>query len=120
VILCQERTTDDHGNEVVYLGAFLKDGADIEPFPTMESDHESYFFQPTMNVRDSLRPSFDALKTGGGKFADKAAAVQRIKAATNAARTTAYRHVDELIRAGLVIEKPDFSLQVNAKAAVGG
>jgi hypothetical protein len=120
VILCQERTTDEHGNEVVYLGAFLKDGADIEPFPSMETDHESYFFQPTMNVRESLRPSFDALKTGGGKFVDKATAVQRIKAATKAARTTAYRHVDDLIRAGLVIEKPDGSLHVSPKAAVGG
>jgi hypothetical protein len=120
VILCQERITDDHGDEVIYLGAFLKDGADVDPFPSMETDHESYFFQPTMIVSDPLRKSFDALRTAGGTFTEKAAAVQVIRATTGAARTTAYRHVDQLIRAGLLIEKPNSSVQINPKAVNGG
>ena len=43
VIILQERTMDERGEEIVHLGAFLKDGPDIEPLTLMESDQESFF-----------------------------------------------------------------------------
>ena len=50
LIVCQEWVPNANGDEVVYLGAFLKDGADIDPFPLMESDHESFYWERTQDI----------------------------------------------------------------------
>jgi hypothetical protein len=103
VIVLQERNIDDKGNEIIHLGAFLKDGADVDPFPLMESDHESFFWKRTAQVPETLRKSFDAMSGDG--FKDKASAATIIMKKTGASRATVYRHLEALIRLGLIGEE---------------
>ncbi len=104
VIVLQERTEDSKGDEVVYLGAFLKDGADIEPFPLMESDHQSFYWSVSTTVPDTLNASYMALTKAGGPFKDKAKAVGALIEYAGVSRATAYRKVEALLRLKLLIE----------------
>jgi hypothetical protein len=105
VIVLQERIIDEKGNEVVHLGAFLKDGPDIEPMQLMESDHLSFYWQVATVVPKYLRESFDALAKANILIKDRAKAAELIKQSTGVARATAYRHVEGLIRAGVLMEE---------------
>ena len=41
VIVCQERVIEEQ-EERLYLGAFLKDGPDVEPIPLAETGAQSF------------------------------------------------------------------------------
>jgi len=102
VIVLQERSLDEKGNEVVHLGVFLKDGPDVEPFPLMETDHESFYWEQVKLVPAKLRPSYDALASRGCGW-EKSKAADEIKRQTGASRATAYRHFDAMARAGILV-----------------
>jgi len=102
VIISQERISDE-GNEIVHLGAFLKDGADVEPISLMESDHESFYWEIVTSVPQQLRESCNALHNAGGRFSDKAEAVKQITNSTKASRATAYRQINAMLRLGLLL-----------------
>jgi hypothetical protein len=104
VIVLQERTLNDKGEEIVNLGCFLKDGPDIEPFPLMESDHESFFWEVVTIVPTHLEGSYDALKAAGGRFKSKIAAAQEIITRVKLGRATAYRHIDTMLRLKLIAD----------------
>jgi hypothetical protein len=105
VIVCQERVIEGE-TELVYLGAFLKDGADIEPIPLVETDNESFLFKPSTDIPSHLRSSYDALK-GRQNFRDKSAAAQVLQAKVGNGRSTAFRHVNQLAERGLLVEGED-------------
>jgi hypothetical protein len=44
VIVCQERVVEGE-MEMLYLGAYLRDGADVEPMPLHESAVETFFWK---------------------------------------------------------------------------
>jgi hypothetical protein len=102
VIVCQEWMPNANGDEVVHLGAFLKDGADIEPFPLIESDHNSFFWERTQNIPAHLTRSVTAL--GTGTWANKTAAAAEILKKAGIGRATAFRHVEAMIRAKILTE----------------
>ena len=101
-IICQEREIDKH-TEVLYLGAYLKDDADIEPIPLEESDAESFYWQVCPSIPEHLRSIYDALKAAGGKFANKSQAVQTAVGA-GIKQSTAYRQFKELGDRGILVE----------------
>ncbi len=102
VIVLQERTESENGDEVVYLGAFLKDGADIDPIALMETDHESYYWQIKACVPERLTSAVQAL--GGRKFKNKRDAARAIELGAKVARATAYRRLEDLLRLKLAAE----------------
>ncbi len=70
MIVCQERCEDLDG-EVVYLGAFGKDWADLPPMRLKESGHETFHWVLSDALPDHLRLSLQHLKAAGGTFPDK-------------------------------------------------
>ena len=99
------------GDEEVYLGAFMRDGADIEPFPIVETDYKSFYFETTTDVPPNVRDAFDALKD---KLPiKKSQALTAIRKANLVARATAYRHLNELLRLRLVTENAGGSISAN-------
>ncbi len=103
MIVCQERTIEAD-TEAVYLGAFLKDGADIEPIPLEESGHESFLWEVRADVPRHLVESYEALKKAGGKFTSKNAIVKVLTGAKVNPKT-AHRHIRDLANRGLLVEK---------------
>jgi len=98
VIVCQERAMEGD-TEVVYFGAFMKDGPDIEPIPLTETADGSFLFKPSSRVPPFLRGSFDLLKDVA--FHDRGAAADVLQQ-HGATRSTAFRHVSRLCELGLV------------------
>jgi hypothetical protein len=112
-IICQERVMED-SVEIVYWGAFMKDGADIEPLPLEESDPQSFFWQVSTEVPAHLRQAYDTLKKAGGKFANKKTAAEILMNA-GSTKPTAYRHLKELEHRSLLTSKGDeLELQTGA------
>jgi hypothetical protein len=103
VIVLQERSMNDKGEEVVHLGVFLKDGPDVDPFPLMESDNQSFFWEISIVLPQGLEHSYEALKNRYLK--DRAAAAREMSQRAKVSRATAYRHVGALIRVGLLKEE---------------
>jgi len=104
VIVCQEREIDKaSGVEVVHLGAFLKDGADIGPLPLWESDTESFFWEVSPEVPTRLLKAFEALNKAGGQFADKSSAAKVLEQ-DGVPRSTAFRHLKDLMDGGHVVK----------------
>jgi hypothetical protein len=104
VIMCQERTMQED-TETVYFGAFMREGADVDPIPLVETDHESFCWRPTASVPDHLRDSFEALRRVGRPFRQKKEAVEAIAASTGKPVKTAYRHVADLMNRGLLARR---------------
>jgi hypothetical protein len=100
VIVCQERTMED-GNEILHLGAFMKDGPDAEPTALEESDAKTFFWIPRAEIPPHLQKSFEILTKAGGSFSEKGEAVACLKSA-GITKPTAYRHVDEMKSKGLL------------------
>ena len=115
VIVCQEWMKEPNGDEVVHLGAFLKDGADIEPFPLMETDKGSYFWDRIEEIPLRLSPAVNAL--GIGTWANKSAVADIIRKGTGVARATAFRYVDEMLRAKIITELPGGTLTRKRESA---
>jgi AAA domain len=104
VIALQERVERPGRDEEVHIGAFMKRGADVQPFRTIETGLDSYTFKMVFEIPALLDASYAALKTAGGKFPTKSAAVEKIKYATKVSEATAYRHVDAMIRLKLLVD----------------
>jgi len=104
VVVCQERQMSAEEDEVVYLGAFLKDGPDIEPTALEESNGQSFFWKVCPRVPDKLKRSFDVLKQAGGIFPKLTAAQQELTKA-GGKRATAYRHIGELRKRGFLLKR---------------
>jgi len=101
VIVCQERLIENE-REVVSWGAFLRDDADIEPIPVVESNPLSFFWETSLDVPDHLRPSYDALSKAAIRFHGQSDAAQVIKRTTGKSKPTAYRHLNQLKNIGLI------------------
>lgn len=101
VIVCQERVIENEC-EKVYWGVFLRDGADVEPIPLIETEPESFYWEVSREVPEYLKGSFDALKKAGAKFYGKAEAVEALRQ-IGTSRATAYRHVIQMFSAGLLV-----------------
>ncbi|HKV41231.1 MAG TPA: hypothetical protein VJX67_18645, partial [Blastocatellia bacterium] len=102
VIICQERLTDDKGNESVYLGAFSKDAADVEPLRLTETDAESFLWRVEREVPDHLAASWSALRRSGKlEFSTKTDIAKELTK-SGVARSTAYRQIEELEQRGLL------------------
>ena len=105
VVVCQERRVEGDV-ETVYLGAYMKDAADVEPLPLVESGHESFYWIVSRNVPEKLRASYEALRKVGCSFKSATDAVAVLMAGQNgrgATRATAYRHVKELRDGGFLV-----------------
>jgi hypothetical protein len=101
VIVCQERTMEK-GDEILFLGAFMKDGPDAEPTALEESGASSFFWIPRAEIPGHLRNSFDILKKNAGWFGNKGEVVACLKS-VGIKQPTAYRHADEMVTKGLLI-----------------
>lgn len=89
--------------EVVYWGAFLKDAADIEPLPLVESDVETFYWQVSPDLPPELQAPLAALTKAGASFKNKSAAAHAISQGTNRGRSTAYRDVEDLLNRGFLV-----------------
>ncbi|MGA3318850.1 MAG: hypothetical protein ABSC64_20730, partial [Candidatus Korobacteraceae bacterium] len=108
VVVCQEQVFESD-IETVYLGTYMKDCADVEPLPLVESDHESFYWTVSRKVPERLRASYETLRRAGGPFEGQAGAVAVLMTGQNgrggATRPTAYRHVKQLHEGGFLIHK---------------
>ena len=114
VVVCQERKVEGDV-ETVYLGAYMKDSADVEPLPLVESDQESFYWIVSRKVPERLRASYEALRRAAQPFKSAADAVTVLMAGQNghgAARATAYRHVKDLRNGGFLVLDADGNLAV--------
>ena len=102
-IVCQEQLIEGD-RETVYIGAFGRDGPDVEPMPLEESDAESFYWQVCPEIPATLRPSFEALRKAGGRFPNKGPAARAILEQCGIKRASAYRHIDGLLNRGLLRE----------------
>jgi len=102
VVICQERRIEGDV-ETVYLGAYMKDAADVEPLPLVESDHESFYWIVSRKVPDKLRRSYETLRHASRPFSGEGDAVEALMTANSSSRATAYRHVKELRDGGFLL-----------------
>jgi hypothetical protein len=105
VVICQERRIESDV-ETVYLAAYMKDAADVEPLPLVESDHESFYWIVSRKVPEKLRASYEALRKAGRSFKNEAEAVTFLRSGQNGhgvARATAYRHVKDMRDGGFLV-----------------
>jgi hypothetical protein len=115
VVVCQERVVEGD-IETVYFGAYMKDAADVEPLPLVESDHESFYWIVSRNVPEKLRTSYETLRRAAHPFKGEADAVAVLIARQNGhglSRSTAYRHLKQLRDGGFL------ALDSNGKLVVG-
>jgi hypothetical protein len=101
VIVCQERITEGE-RELVYFGAFMKDGPDIEPMPLCETEEGSFFFRPSVQVPSFLRNSYETLRMQG-EIKDRGAASELLQN-SGVRRSTAFKHVKQLMQRGLLVQ----------------
>lgn len=101
VIICQERVVE-HELERLDLGAYLRDGADIEPIALRESEPQSFFWQVAPDVPGRLVECLNALHAAGGQFLNRAAAVAVLEQRAAVGRSTAYNRVEEMLNRGLL------------------
>jgi hypothetical protein len=102
LVVCQEQVSESDV-ETVYLGAYMKDAADVEPLSLVESDHESFYWTVSRKVPEKLRPSYEILRRAGGSFESQAEVVAVLMAGHGAKRATAYRHIKQLRDGGFLI-----------------
>jgi hypothetical protein len=112
VIICQERTQKD-GDEVLHFGAFAKDVPDIEPIKLEESGNETFFWQRCAEVPTHLKLAFEALKEGGGVFRKQNDAI-RCLVGSGTKSSTAYKHLGDLKKHGLLVMQDDGTLELRA------
>lgn len=101
VIICQERVmAGDH--ETVYWGAFLKDAADIEPLPLVETDHESFLWNVSEDIPANLRGPLEAVMKAAGPFKNNTVVADLLMKELALSRPTAFRRVHELLNYGIL------------------
>jgi DNA-binding transcriptional ArsR family regulator len=111
VVICQERHVESDV-EIVYFGGYMKDSADVEPIALVESNHESFFWTPSANVPDHLRKSFELLRATVRSFKSESDTVS-VLTDSKVTRSTAYRHVKQLLDGGFLAREQDGSVKVN-------
>jgi hypothetical protein len=114
VVVCQERRIESDV-ETVYLGAYMKDAADVEPLVLVESGHESFCWIASRNVPETLRSAYEALRRATRPFKGAADAVAVLMAGQNghrATRATAYRHIKQLCESGFLLPDGNGNLAV--------
>lgn len=101
VIICQERVIEGCV-EMLHLGAYLRDGADIEPIVLRESNFESFVWQVAPDIPLELTLCLDALRKSAGEFPNRTAAARVLEQTVGTCRSTAYSRIAELINRGLL------------------
>jgi AAA domain-containing protein len=103
VIVCQEREIE-RGVELLHLGAYLRDGADIEPMQLRESGPESFYWQIAPDLPLDLLECLDVLRPAGPSFANRTAAADVLQNALGSGRSTNFSRIKELYRRGLLVD----------------
>jgi hypothetical protein len=103
-VICQERV-EVHDTEIIYLGAFSKDEADITPIRLEESDPLSFYWEVRMALPPHLRETFKTLQPQ--YYDSPGAAAQWLIEHAGVSKSTAYRHVNELVQSGFLIQAGD-------------
>jgi hypothetical protein len=103
VIVCQERLVES-GMEMLHLGAYLRDGADIEPMALRESHAESFLWKVAPDLPPELTHCLDALRQAGGEFPNRTAAAAVLQHTVGTARSTAFSRITDLFNRGLLAE----------------
>lgn len=103
VIVCQERVVES-AMEMLHLGAYLRDGADIEPMALRESANESFLWIVAPDLPEELIFCLDALRGAGREFQSRTDAVTFLQQAVGAGRSTAFSRVKDLISRGYLID----------------
>jgi AAA domain-containing protein len=112
VIVCQERTVAS-GLEKLDFGAYLRDGADIEPMSVRETGFESFLWEVAPDIPLELTLCLDALKQSAEEFPNRAAAVAVLEQVVGCGRSTAYSRLKELSNRGLLVADNDGRLRVS-------
>jgi hypothetical protein len=113
VIACQERD-DSNGTEIIYFGAFMRDGADVTPLSLVETGPESFFFEVVPTVPETCQRSYSALKNAARTFVNKSDAAKVIEQETKLSRPSAFRHIGSLLLCGVLTENDDGTLVLMA------
>ena len=103
VIICQERVIEG-AVEMLHLGAYLRDGADIEPIVLRESNFESFIWQVAHDIPLELTLCLEALRKSAGEFPSRTAAAGVLQQTVGTGRSTAYSRIAELINRGLLTQ----------------
>jgi AAA domain len=103
VIICQERVVEG-GMETLHLGAYLRDGADIEPIILRETDLQSFLWKVAPDIPPELTECLDALRGSGGKFPNRTAAAAVLQQNGVSGRSTAFTRLKDLLNRGLLSE----------------
>lgn len=103
VIVCQERVVES-AMEMLHLGAYLRDGADIEPMALRESASESFLWIVAPNLPEELIFCLDSLRGAGREFQSRTEAVTFLQQTVGAGRSTAFSRVKALISRGYLVE----------------
>jgi hypothetical protein len=104
VIVCQERVVEG-AVEMLHLGAYLRDGADIEPIVLRESNVETFVWRVAPDIPLELTLCLEALRKSAGEFPSRTAAAGVLQQIVGTGRSTAYARVSDLVNRGLLTER---------------
>lgn len=102
-IVCQEREVEG-GIEMLHLGAYLRDAADIEPMVLRESSLGSFFWQVALDIPLELSLCLDELRKSPEGFPSRTAAAAVVQQTIGAGRSTAFSRISDLLNRGLLVE----------------
>jgi len=97
VIICQQHTVE-HDVDTVWFGAFMKDAADVDPIPLVESPSESFNWDLPIDVPDHLRKTLEILLYSRIASWPNRTAVVETLVKLGLKEKTAYRHIKQLIQ----------------------
>jgi hypothetical protein len=101
VIVCQDRIVEE-GIEKLHLGAYLRDGADIDPLVLRESELQSFLWRVDPDIPLELSLCLDELRKSAHGFPNRTAAAAVLQQAGGTCRSTAFARVNELLNRGLL------------------
>jgi hypothetical protein len=104
LIVCQEREIQDE-TEIVCFGGFMKDSADIDPIPLVESAQESFLYVPHTDLPEKLATARDVLVASGVMSWTNRSAMAETLIAGGVKRATAYNRIKQLIQYGVLRER---------------
>jgi hypothetical protein len=104
VIICQERETENDETEVVHLGAFMKDAADVKPISLVESATDSFLWVPHTELAKPTAVARDLLIKSGTESWEHRSDVAAVFESAGMKRSTAFARVKELLQRGVLRE----------------
>jgi hypothetical protein len=105
VVICQARGVETvDGAPYLYWGAFGRDMDDILPMRLDETERESFTWQTSFEVPEYLTESWKVISEHKGPLPATRSGVAGLLEGAGVKRTTAFRHVQALLQAGLLIE----------------